>query len=442
MIRLCTIASFLLPLAVASSAVAQEQYWLRDRKYTEGIGYRVGDFELHPGIGANIGFDSNYFLRASGEDPAGAIRFLITPSFSVSTLGPQRLEEGPPPSVEFRAGIAATYHDFIPVSGSDSAKEALKDERNITGNLHLELGIMPRRVVSGSLHAGVVRSVQPTNEGDPSATFNRVGPYGGGEFVITPGGGLFDWRFGYDFNATVFETGEFSGLNNLRHDITTRGRWRFYPRTALMFDGHFGVITYPTGTDKVGSHPVRARIGVNGLVTPAFGIMALGGWGASFYDGDAAYDFDSFIGQLEFKWYLVAPSSEPDDPAAGTLSSLSLGFVRDFDDSYISNYFERDRGYAKFSYLFGGAFLLAVEAGGAAIIYPPNERLGATSSWTDARVDGTLFGEYRFLDQVGVNAQVSYAGYFSKNQLAPAGVPPDSLAYQQVQALLGARWFM
>ena len=33
-------------LAVPTVASAQDQPWLKDRRYTEGPGYRVGDFEL------------------------------------------------------------------------------------------------------------------------------------------------------------------------------------------------------------------------------------------------------------------------------------------------------------------------------------------------------------------------------------------------------------
>ena len=42
---------------------AHAQGWLSDRKYSEGIGIKAGDFEIHPGIGGEAGFDSNWFLR-------------------------------------------------------------------------------------------------------------------------------------------------------------------------------------------------------------------------------------------------------------------------------------------------------------------------------------------------------------------------------------------
>src|ERR1700749_1760521 len=103
-------------LAVPTVASAQDQVWLKDRRYTEGAGYRVGDFELHPGAALEFGYDSNYLHRAAEESPLGALRLRITPSLSFATLGTQRREgSATAPSVEFRGGLSLTYNEFIPV---------------------------------------------------------------------------------------------------------------------------------------------------------------------------------------------------------------------------------------------------------------------------------------------------------------------------------------
>src|SRR5262245_7397780 len=82
-------AAFCIAMAPAVAA-AQDQPWLADRRYTEGIGFRVGDFELHPGAAAEFGYDSNFLHRADPDDPVGSLHLKITPSFSLSTLSPQR----------------------------------------------------------------------------------------------------------------------------------------------------------------------------------------------------------------------------------------------------------------------------------------------------------------------------------------------------------------
>src|SRR4051812_46650108 len=113
------IVALLLTVLAPTPAFSQDQPWLADRKHTIGPGYRVGNFELHPGFAAEFGYDSNFFLRASQGDiqgpPAGSLRLRLTPSFSFSTLGPQRragASDTPPPPIEVFGGLSATYNEF------------------------------------------------------------------------------------------------------------------------------------------------------------------------------------------------------------------------------------------------------------------------------------------------------------------------------------------
>ncbi len=425
--------------AVSGIAEAQVQPWLADRRYTEGRGIEVGDFELHPGIGAEFGYDSNYFRRADDEDPIGSLRLRITPSFSVGTLTARRRgEDAPPPLVAFRAGIYATYEEFFPVSGSEAGKDAMSDNRNVGGRVDFNVDFAPGRVVFGSVHGGLTRNIQPSEIGIQSESFNRLLPDGGAEIGFAPGGGMFDWRFGYNFYGTFFESSDFTDLNNYNHEATTRGRWRFLPRSALTFDGRFSFIDYPDEVIKSDSHPLRARLGYNGLITNSFAILVMGGWGASFYTPTPQEDFDSFIGQAEVKW-LITPSPSTDPAAASlSLSSLAAGFIRDFTDSYIGTYEEHNRGYVKFSYLFAGRFLLVIDGGVAAVRYPFIERFDQ-EPFTAIRVDASAFGEYRFTDWFGVNATVRYNTNITDVVLDTGG-DPDNLQWQAFQAYLGARF--
>ena len=440
-------------MAVPAVAAAQDQVWLKNRRYTEGIGYRVGDFELHPGVSGEFGYDSNYFHRgpndggSTDQGPVGALRLRITPSFSVSTLSKQRREAGSetPPDFEFRGSVSATYNEFFPVSGPPAAKDRMSNNRNVSGNLDLQLSILPSRPWSGTVFAGVARALTPSNEGLASESFNRIAPRAGGELIWTPGRGLFDWRLGYTFSGTIFESSTFSQLTNLQHQIETRGRWRFLPRTALMYDARLGFISYtnPSANGKTASHPLRTVIGINGLITSSFSALALVGWGTSFYSAPSAgvnENFNSIIGQAEVKWFITPnPSSDP-TAATLSLSSLSLGFSRDFFDSYIGSYFERDRAYANLSYFFGGRFLVVVDAGAGPIIYPKNVQLNL-DAFTDVRVDASVFGEYRFKDSFGLNATIRYGQNFSPATIITEG-QADELRWQQIEAYLGFRWFM
>src|SRR5688500_14918632 len=97
------------------SVAAQQQPWIADRRYGEGIGIRAGNLELHPGIAGEFGYDSNYFQRADDEEPViDVYRIRVTPHLTLSTLGPQRrgpgAEGAAPPTVNFSAGTFLSYN--------------------------------------------------------------------------------------------------------------------------------------------------------------------------------------------------------------------------------------------------------------------------------------------------------------------------------------------
>lgn len=427
----------------ASDAQAQEPAWLADRRFAEGPGIRTGNFELHPGIGAEFGYDSNYFHRADDEDPVGALRLRVTPHFALSTLGPQRRgEDGPPPDVEFRGDLGVSYDEFFGISGPPADQDLMSEQRNLGGLLNLQLKFFPGRPVFGSLHAGIARSITPNNLGDTTISFNRLSPNAGAEIGFAPGGGLFEFGFNYELAATVFEQSEHQDLTNLNNTVGTRGSWKFLPKSSLFYDTKFSFITYPDGGNLKGaSHPLRARIGYNGLVTNFLGILAAGGWGASFYEPRGQEDFDSFIGQVEARFYFT-PQAANNPTAASLLSSqMAVGFNRDFQDSFIGTYYEYDRGYLKFSYFFGGSFLLSLEGGGGAVVFPDIVDPVAHAAWTDAKVDAQLLGEYRFTDFFAVNATLRYDHYFSSEQLVPGTGGFDRLQWQEFQGFIGARLF-
>src|SRR5687768_9557553 len=117
----------LVAVATTSAVASAQQPWIRDRRYGEGIGIRVGDLELHPGIAAEFGYDSNFFQRSGAtggsaqldelENPITEFyRLRLTGHFNVSTLSMQRRQAeglgGEPPSVNFQAGAHIAYNEF------------------------------------------------------------------------------------------------------------------------------------------------------------------------------------------------------------------------------------------------------------------------------------------------------------------------------------------
>src|SRR4051812_14661363 len=99
----------LFTLCVSTDVHAQA--WLSDRKRAEGSGIRVGDLELHPGIGVEGGYLSNVFNADKNEQDTFALR--VAPHLLLATLGEERGGSNSPRWVDFRGGLSASLLQFF-----------------------------------------------------------------------------------------------------------------------------------------------------------------------------------------------------------------------------------------------------------------------------------------------------------------------------------------
>lgn len=455
-------------LSVSLERPAHAQGWLSDRKYAEGIGYRVGDFELHPGLGGEVGYDSNWFLRSPKDgavnsisafpgSPAAGI-FRITPSLFLSTLGTQRKEgdvNAEPPKVAFRAGIQATYRAFV---GADDINKQ-NGINGLSGDLSARADIMPQRPLSFGINGLYSRTIAPNTSGNPDASFNRNDVGGGVDLTATPGGGTLSWKLGYQIRGSFLDNSSNAPFNSLNNAISTRGDWKFRPKTSAFYEANAAFVTF-TQKDQAFNQlsngtPFRTKLGISGLVTSRFSFLAAAGWGASFLDTSAnpnVQQYDSVIGQAEAKFFLTAnPGAENPNNVGLSISSLSLGYNRDFQTSYLTSYYGLDRGYAKVAYFFAGRALVSLEGGVGAVEYPKvffNGGAAAKPAFTDVRADATLFGEYRFTNTLAINTTLRFTSEFSNTTLPASagtgGVGSNiyDLNYLRFEGYLGFRWFM
>ena len=167
--------------------------------------------------------------------------------------------------------------------------------------------------------------------------------------------------------------------------------------------------------------------------------------------------YDSLIANAELKFYLTEPPGAG-NPGAVSLSqsSLALGYTRDFETSYLSDFDGIDRGYLKFAYFFAGRALLTLEGGAGAVEYPALYDLGGNPTqghtpFTDMRVDATLFSEYRFTNWFGLNATLKYTTNLSDAVLNITPLPTPgqpnpqqllAMQWQRWEAYLGVRFFL
>ncbi len=453
---------------------ANAQEWLKDRRVGEGAGYQAGDFEIHPGIAAEIGYDSNYLGRsdktannlyngAPFAPPEDTAELRVTPSITLRTA-PAIQQQNPP--VSFSFGASGTYMEFL--------SSSLQNQRNMSAAANAGLAILPGREWSGSLNVAYTRSIQPTIAGFPDLSYNNDVLVANADLVTIPNLGTLDWHFGYTFTGTFFEQGSGQPYNNVLHTGYTKGRWRFRPRTALLYDGQVSFRTYSDTTNASfvlhQATPVRARIGLEGLVTSRFAILGMVGYGATLTQPNSAADtqtvrqYDSVIGTLELRFFPGGqPSTEPQSKPSLLVSTIALGYSRDFQASYLDDFYGLDRGYLRAEYFFAGRFLVTLQGGVGAYEHPDlffgtgnggNATAAAvkmTDAYTDIAADATLFLEYRVLRSLGINATATYYENFSNTQLAKSPVFVDNptaaqsqydLNVRRITAFLGVRWFM
>ena len=452
-----TLAATALLGAISLEANAQaQQPWLADRRYGEGIGVRVGNLELHPGIAGEVGYDSNYFLRAPSENPLSAYRIRVTPSITLSTLGTQRRTQGGgATTVTFRGGAYVAYNELI--AADSKYQSEFSDQRHLDVGSDIMLNFFPAGRVGADTYANFVRQGQPSNDPNTQNAFDRDSIRAGAGVTWRPGGGLFDWRLGYEFLYNYFEKSNFSNLNNFQNQVNLRGRWRFLPRTALLYDGSYTWVHYTNPTVQNDGTIARSSIGMNGLVTTRLALLAMVGWAGTFYDqrpGQPAQQYDSITGQAELKWF-ISGGADALNPASAPvgLSYASLGYTRDVSNSYLGNFYQRDRGYVSVSYMLGGVFVTSLTAGIANLSFPDSyfpadagmAPVVQQAAFSQRRVDATLFGEYRLSNTFGLNATVNYDRNLTGVEIKTTPddtTPRDALAFQRWQAFLGARWFL
>lgn len=427
--------------------------WAGDRATGEGAGIKTGSVEWHPGASAEFGYDSNYLQRASTpaeEDNFGpviqALRLRVTPQLTIRTL--DRSDESGkgstsalPPAFMFELTGVGSYNEFVPLDADNP--EAFRRLRNLSGGAGLVLDFFARRKWSGRLLGNYSYQAEPTNQGGLGAQFDRHTVGGGGDLVWAPGGGAFRWTLlEYRTRATFFDDSAFGVYDNGNHSFGTNGYWRFLPKTSVLYDAKFGIIRYGSNVINDGEY-LQGRLGLNGLLTKKFALLGMGGWATSFYRNQIGLvrNYDGFVWKAEAKYFFTADGRLQDGSANVGASALAVGVLRDYNDSYLGDFYRRDRGYAQMSYLIGGRVISTLSGGISRITYPDFLFTGIEQeSFGETRWDVGGLVEYRPLSTVGINLQVLYDQNIS--QIVEADTFEDDLSFSRFRAILGARWFM
>jgi len=452
--RALVLGAALLTVSAVGSAQSPKapQAWLGDRGIGEGIGIRAGDFELHPGASAELGFDSNYFQRSSSAveeaqlgGPAAALHLRITPTFTLRTLDQRiaavdKLDDRRLVALELNSRLS--YNELIPLSGDDV--ELFDAARSLQGALSTTIDIARNRPVAAQASAGYAYVFDPSNQGGYTSDFSRHLLDAGLLAKWRPGGGAFEWTvLRYTLRVTLFDIDAFDYNDNQTHTLSSIGNWKFLPKTAFLYDANFGLVSYRPLSPLNGGPWMNGRLGLSGLLTQRFGLLAMAGWATSFFwDRNlAVQNFDDFIANAEARFYLVPQTSPPAAFANVGPPSLAFGYNRGFQSGYLGDFFQQDRLYGQLSYLLGGRVLAKFEAGASFINYPDFLLQGIPQAgFSETRIDLLAFAEYRPSRTVGLNVAINYDA--NASQVLQGATYVDDLSFSRFRFFLGARWFM
>ncbi len=422
-----------LAVGVTSAGEARAQHWLSDRALTEGRGLRAGNFEFHPGVGLEFGYDSNA-LYAPSPNEAPALRLRGTAHVAMSTLGPQRSATAAGattsalPVANFRAQASVSWQQYFGVPGAAIDPTVGRPLSGPGLGLGFRLEVFPGRTWQFQLYDDFARIVQGSPEaGINLFVFNRDMNTGGFSVIYAPNGGILDARLTYENRFTYYESSQYGILTNDANDIVLRARWRFLPKTALLWEAGVTPTFYLNpSTTLSNSTPIRTRIGINGLLTERVRVLLMVGYqGTYFGRGD---NENTVVGQAEVQ-YIFSP-----------LTSFALGFIRDVNPSYLGNFSTRNSIYARVNQSFAGRFYVSAEVNGGYYQYGyvGLTAPGTTPRFSAFRVSGNIFGEYRPADFLGINATVSAtANITDTNILTATGM--QSLQYTKFEAYIGVR---
>ena len=268
-----------------------------------GPGIRSGNVVIHPKVIVSAGYDSNFWRESTAEatspvNPVTVIKF--GGGVSAKSRNPSRFGLGLDLDVIGRYVTA----DNADTTASDLDEAAAIDQ----SRAKLKLSLLPRKPVSVDLVAQGRYSEQPGVELLKDDGYNRLSASFGPDLRFRPGGRpgnrALELRLGYRFSldrtlAVSPALGSNRGDKNT-HELKLLTHWRFLPKTALFVDVQYWMVDYRQGVDldamgnpvdgpNLDFNPLRAEIGVEGLITRRLALTLRGGYSNSYHEAGTSF---------------------------------------------------------------------------------------------------------------------------------------------------------
>ena len=289
---------------------------------------------FHPGIAAEVGYDSNVFYEPDTLPIRGAPILRVRAHLDFGTLPPQRLELGESSTadqkIDFRFSTQVEYREYL------SSDQAVQDQRSVNLYAGADLGILPKGPFTLRLFDTFVRTVDPRNQEGPQ-NFTRDYNRGGFLATLRPGTGRLELGLGDSVDFNLWESKDVRFGNTVGDEATAFARFRFLQQTVGSLTVRAGYRTY-TRQPQLESAPIRAMVGVSSLITTWFGAAASIGYGNSLALAKGGVSFSSVIANAEARFFLPRGAR------------LTLGYDRDFFDSLFANFYVDDRIFVSFDH--------------------------------------------------------------------------------------------
>jgi hypothetical protein len=299
-------------------------------------GLRSGEFILTPSLELDVHHDTNVFNgneSEAGNEPVAGTSLRLIPR-----LG---LTNGTDSDIQFGFDAAGDARIYLAESGTP-----LGELTNVGGHADLAVTFFRRRAISLTLSDNFRRALQ-ANNWETTETFNRIGNAIGARVAFHPGEiperRPLEIALSGSYVTDSFDDFKAGDTTTIRSRLS--GSWRFLPMTALLLDARWDFRSYDSPSSlslTADSTPWRLKAGLSGAITQTISFRATAGYGMSQHD--TTNEESTFSGFLASVGLLYRPS---------TLTLISIGYDRDYQDSFYGNFFSYHRGLVSLRQGFG-----------------------------------------------------------------------------------------
>ena len=294
----------------------------------EKTGFQVGGATVNAGAYVDTLYDSNYYFSAGTDDEPVEDVLSIVPGLELKAKSDTS-------GSQWSANAKAGWETFL-----------LSDSVSNQGGVEGSLSAMLRFMLGDSVRFGPDLSLARSNGAVDELNRRSSDNYNfkaGVELGILPvEGKVFSQVFNYNYNYLFYE--KIEGIDKGTHALASKTRWNFLPQTAVALMLNWRVVSYGEEARETqgeyvtdyqlqnsNSYPLRAKLGLTGLLLDRLSFSANVGYSYPFYS--SGLNEHLFVGDASLEYKFVQ----------GT--RLGVGYNRDYNDTTFGNYAKFHKAY-------------------------------------------------------------------------------------------------